>query len=212
MKSINLSSFFVLLLATMTFVTGCASNGYLLDRSRDAADIVSFGVGAGLGAKVRVGPLQTGLLADVPIAGLRGGEFVQSEMIGGFTGHPLFFPTSFDLQCIAVGVEMFADDSLRRNKDFLVSNILDIPSTYRDAFDTGTTNIFTRDPIIPFFHRPAKKSGTSYYYYTQIEVVAGVLGSVRLGFNPGEIVDFLLGWAKIDVFDDDLNKKRPEVK
>jgi hypothetical protein len=37
------------------------------------------------------------------------------------------------------------------------------------------------------------------HFYTQIEVVAGVGGSVRLGFNPGELVDFLFGWLRVDL-------------
>ncbi len=40
-------------------------------------------------------------------------------------------------------------------------------------------------------------------YFTQIEVVAGLLGTLRLGFNPGELLDFILGWTTVDIFNDD---------
>jgi len=43
-------------------------------------------------------------------------------------------------------------------------------------------------------------------YFTQIEVVAGLGGTIRLGFNPGELLDFILGWVTIDIFNDDLEK------
>jgi hypothetical protein len=44
------------------------------------------------------------------------------------------------------------------------------------------------------------------YYYTQIEVVGGLLGSLRLGVNPGELADFLLGWFGVDFFHDDIGR------
>lgn len=49
-------------------------------------------------------------------------------------------------------------------------------------------------------------------YFTQIEVACGLLGSVRFGFNPGELLDFLLGWFGIDIYGDDIemNKMREE--
>lgn len=47
-----------------------------------------------------------------------------------------------------------------------------------------------------------------HYYYTQIEIVAALLGSVRLGLNPGEFADFVLGWFGVDFFHDDIGKLR----
>jgi hypothetical protein len=41
-------------------------------------------------------------------------------------------------------------------------------------------------------------------YYTQIEVIAGFGGGVRLGFNIGEFLDFILGWGIIDIYGDDI--------
>lgn len=42
----------------------------------------------------------------------------------------------------------------------------------------------------------------------QIEAVAGIGPSVRLGFNPAEALDFALGWFGIDIFGDDANSKK----
>ncbi len=38
----------------------------------------------------------------------------------------------------------------------------------------------------------------------------GLGGTLRLGFNPGELLDFLLGWFTIDIYNDDieLNKRK----
>ena len=44
-------------------------------------------------------------------------------------------------------------------------------------------------------------------YYTQLEVFIGALGTLRLGLNPGELVDFSLGWTGIDIYGDDLERK-----
>jgi hypothetical protein len=40
-------------------------------------------------------------------------------------------------------------------------------------------------------------------YLTQVEVVIAIGGSVRLGLNPLEAVDFVLGWTTLDVLGDD---------
>ena len=49
-----------------------------------------------------------------------------------------------------------------------------------------------------------------YSYYTQIEMAAGLGGTLRLGVNPGEFVDFLLGWTTLDIFDDDPGRRKKE--
>ena len=44
-------------------------------------------------------------------------------------------------------------------------------------------------------------------YYTEAEVILAGYHSLRIGLNVGEMLDFLLGWTTIDIFDDDLAKK-----
>ncbi len=47
-------------------------------------------------------------------------------------------------------------------------------------------------------------------YYTQLEVAAGaLLVGARVGFNPGELLDFLLGWTTLDIYGDDV-REQPE--
>jgi hypothetical protein len=48
--------------------------------------------------------------------------------------------------------------------------------------------------------------------YTQIEIVGGVGGTLRVGFNPGELLDFILGWTTVDIFNDDLEAKKQKDK
>jgi hypothetical protein len=45
-----------------------------------------------------------------------------------------------------------------------------------------------------------------WYYYTQIEAALGVGGTIRIGMNAGEIMDFLFGWVGVDIMHDDINR------
>ena len=40
--------------------------------------------------------------------------------------------------------------------------------------------------------------------WTQIDLSVGLIASVRLGFNPGELLDFIMGLAGLDLYGDDL--------
>jgi len=51
-------------------------------------------------------------------------------------------------------------------------------------------------------------AGSKLAYYTQLEVVIALGGSLRLGLNPGELLDFALGWVGLDIFGDDLEKMK----
>jgi hypothetical protein len=44
-------------------------------------------------------------------------------------------------------------------------------------------------------------------------MLLGLGGTLRLGFNPGELLDFILGWTAIDIYNDDavsVRKQREE--
>ena len=55
----------------------------------------------------------------------------------------------------------------------------------------------------PFWTPPPPESPNP-ARWTQIEVAAGLFGDVRLGFNPGELLDFLLGFFGADLYGDDI--------
>jgi hypothetical protein len=184
--------------ALLLLLSGCASTkGYLVDRGRDALDIATVGVGVGWGAKMRAGPIQSGLLFEGTCAALRGGEFthigknIPPELEG--------WGNSTDGQWLLYGVEFFHGASLPRNKNFYASNLKSMNSDYDE--DEGGFGM-------PFFHTLTDDSPPAPTYYTQFEAVAALGISVRLGFNPGELMDFLLGWVKVDVYKDDLEAKK----
>ena len=175
-------------------MTGCATS-YWVDRGRDAADVLTLGVGVGLGTKARVGPLQTGVLFDVPMTGLRGGQFT------GLEGCDIGLPMSMDMQWLVGGAEAFQPNkfwpghNLRRKK-FVAE------STPRLSAMSA--------PYTPFYHHLTSEFDRAPSYYTQVEAVFGLLISVRVGLNPGEFLDFILGWTTLDLFGDDIGKKSIE--
>ena len=172
-------------LAIITFLTGCATP-YMKDRARDAADIFTARIGFGAGAKVHIGPLQTGLLFNLDGIGLRGGEFYYSEEIDNpsedmdyvFGGTCSFIPADYD-----------NSTAIKRNKYYVVTySFLGIPVNS------------------PFYCRVPNTYSPC--YFTNIEVVGGFLWTFRLGFNPGELLDFILGWTTLDIFKDDIETKK----
>jgi hypothetical protein len=165
-----------------SLAVGCASP-YMIDRGRDAADIFTATVGAGLGAKARVGPVNTGLYAGLGSQGIRGGS-----ILDGMRPVPppppvsklSQIPNSADYDILLWGEEQLDDPLLDpRGKNFNAT------------------------PVLPFLRISRAPS-----YYTQCDITIGLIYSTRLGFNPGELLDFILGWTTIDIFTDDLEWKK----
>ena len=173
---------------TCSLTSGCTTSGYMKDRMADGADIFTCSVGLGLGAKARIGPVGTGLMVQHEMAGLRRG------MIGiyGQSGNlNRAFPW-IDYVAVCVGGETCNGafyDLDPRGKSFLAS--MDIPFVYHveDVYQV-------------------ENNGSRYPFYTQIEAVFALGPSLRLGFNPGELFDFGLGWFGIDIYGDDFEAKK----
>ena len=175
---------FILVLVIANGITGCATP-YMIDRGRDAADIFTATVGVGIGTKARVGPVRAGLYAGADMAGLRGGEGIVDMMPSRMD----YVPGASELELSLVSVECFmpskAIDSIRRNKQFLSYGMCSLSKAFEGKF----------------------------HYYTQIEAAVGLGPAIRLGFNPIELLDFILGWTTIDIFNDDLERmKKKEEK
>jgi hypothetical protein len=47
-------------------------------------------------------------------------------------------------------------------------------------------------------------------FFTQLDVSVGLFGSLRLGFNPGELLDLILGFTTLDIFADDTWIREPK--
>jgi len=181
----------ILILISVVTLSGCAS-GYWLDRGRDAADVLTLGLGSGAGAKARVGPIQAGLLSEQGLAGLRGGEFLGA---GHYWANSSEEPAKWDDVIFLVGRERFegTDVSNRRGKSFKARQIL-----FSWPFD------LSKDPD---YGRDAARHHIAYNpwpYMTQVEAVAGGFLTFRVGANPGELLDFVFGWTTLDICGDDV--------
>lgn len=175
----------ILILGLAACAAGCASpQAYFLDRGRDAADILTASVGYGAGVQVRAAVVQTGLFYNHDVAGLRGGDF--------FGGIPASQVTEWSALLPIVPVEhqgVFAGSyswqntgtGLRRSKTFDARQ--DIPFLCPMAADGS-----------------AWGNGQAY----QIEAAAGLGLTLRVGFNPAELLDFLFGWIGLDLLGDDV--------
>lgn len=193
---------FLMAVVGITVLTsGCATTGYWADRRQDAMDVLTVQVGYGLGAKARVGPVQTGLLADIGGVGVRGGEAL---------GLKDFWPRGYDQPAkqdyvgVVVAREAFGgnDVSNRRGKSFGAKQVLfaSYPMTHPEA---------DQQSWLEEHHMVLNPAP----YFSQIEVVAAAGVSVRIGFNPGELLDFLLGWFHVDIYHDDLSRlKKPPTE
>ena len=165
--------------AALAITTLGCSSPYVTNRVRDAADIATVSLGYGIGARARVSAIGTGLFANRDLAGLRGGH------LGALWESEGSLLTDVDL--VAYRMEVFpapSETADRRHKGFAAVGIG--PWTRGGEFE-----VFRHAHATPHF-------------YTQIEVAAGLGPSVRLGLNPGELLDFLLGLARVDLFGDDL--------
>lgn len=185
-------------------IGGCASaKTYFVDRGRDAADIFTATVGRGYGATARVGPLHAGLAMVVDWTGIRNGclpsetHWAHRDPLGGTIDHflvPMGFYGRHLGPSISFGSEAFPD---------------------RGLIGSPTRAIVTAESPFPFFSIPYPSSRdvpvsaqTTAKYLTQVEVAGGLWFGARLGFSPGELVDFILGWTTLDIFDDDTASRK----
>lgn len=180
-------------LAAATWVTGCASSGsYFADRGRDFMDVFTLSVGTGVGGKVRAGPVGGGLVLDKSLVGLRGGDTFVADFEPGRKG-----PQDIDAAVVCLGWERFGatETTEARHKDY------DGKTCCHLTGDVPTPFIYTLDP-------DAGERARCPSFYTQCEAVAGFGLTIRAGFNPGELVDLLLGFIGVDIYGDDLEARR----
>lgn len=197
MKTVAFMALF--LVCVVAFGGGCASSPYLKDRQRDLADIVTVTAGAGAGVKGRVGPIQIGLMFNCAEAGLRGGEFVAAAP---FEKAEAGIPKSLDLLFFAYGIETFNGGPLapERGKSFHALTVAYLTAPVPEGWINSKAKRTAEGP--------AKYSPVP--YWTEIEAAVGVGGTLRLGLNPGELLDFLIGWTTLDIFGDDVEVKKEE--
>ncbi|MFH2045247.1 MAG: hypothetical protein ABIK92_08885 [Pseudomonadota bacterium] len=184
---------------------GCANTrGYLTDRGRDAADIITVTGGMGIGAKAHIGPFHGGLLAGADTAGLRGGRFYATN-INPLKYNPDESKHSFKLHNDRPSMFL---ELLFFSLESTYPRVIDCRGKNYDAFGILLLSMVNNDnsSIADY----PKHMGLFHPYYTQIEVAVGFTPMVCVGFNPGELFDFLIGFVGLDLFGDDLEKQKRE--
>ncbi|MFC1452114.1 hypothetical protein ACFLSJ_02065 [Verrucomicrobiota bacterium] len=195
---------------------GCAATGYLVDRGRDAADVFTVTLGAGSGAKVRVGPLQVAAFENTDLLGIRagqgflsGGNLTDNREVYAF--FPLLRKTDY-ADPVVTSVFSGGTGTTSDYRDRAAQPHSPLPYTaWGDLFGSEVfghgrwssssergKNVAAQSPL------PVLALGMYPPYYTQVEAAAGLCFSLRLGFNAGELLDFVLGWLLIDLYTDDI--------
>ncbi|HBF33348.1 TPA: hypothetical protein DDW35_02165 [Candidatus Sumerlaeota bacterium] len=179
-------AWFVVVLALALLTAGCASNStYWNDRKRDALDIVTLTVGVGAGAKAQVGPLNNGLSLIVDRMGLRSGTFGITKPSQG-----CWDTSGSDLLLLSMDSCYWPGDRRTDAKNYSSGSIFCFP------FPPMRNFYANRDALDRSFC-------SNLPYYTRLEVCGGFIGTLRVGINPGELLDFLLGWTTLDIYQDD---------
>ena len=149
--------------------------------------MITLSAGSGGGVKGRVSFINTGIFMGISEEGLWSGNVLnyRSETVdinSPFINLDVLDPSTFDGYYNYQQVETFHEESYEqcdpRGKNFVAQGRLPVYSVTKDSIE----------------------------YYTQCEVAAGLFYYIRVGFNPGEILDFILGWTTLDIYRDDKSE------
>lgn len=176
------------LLVAISCLAGCATSGYWGDRARDCADIITITSGQGSGVKLRAGIAQVGLLATHDVVGLRGGAWMQAGGKGNVIEDHLY-----DNDYLLLPLFSFGDEAFYPKWPFVEGR--------HKEYDSWKPLPFLTLPMsdcVSFYDRG------QFAHYVQCEVVIGCVRTIRMGVNPFEFLDFVLGWLRIDLCDDDV--------
>lgn len=223
-----------LLILLIIGLINCAS--YWNNRKKDAMDIFTFGIESptyGLGLKL--GPIALGYTfigGETQIGardlgkgyGLRGGNFGayhSQQLIFGLLGGEEFYSGELKLDENGKVIKQKKLPVLVDERDNIKSHSMRYLSVYsdppkerqqrqkqevikkliKDIIPNPTPEILAAIP-----KENKKPNGYPRSFLYQFELVAGVYGGARIGFNPLELLDFILGFFTIDIIEDDVFK------
>lgn len=169
--------------------TGCTANERIA-RSADWAEVFTLTVGEGVGAKARLGHAQLGLYRGSDKAGLRAGRWGAS-----WDTHD-----NYDYLWAFYGREYF--DGWENGHPPLLANKR-VAATHRFPFAVDRAAPHPRRWTDSFGAEKLADGSENTAYSTQMDLVVGLFGSVRIGFNPGELLDAIVGHLGGDLYGDD---------
>ncbi|MCI0651938.1 MAG: hypothetical protein L0Z55_08645 [Planctomycetes bacterium] len=151
----------------------------LSDRARDAGDIFSCGMTFGLGAKVQVMPIVSTVGGVITFFEFKNSEFGEGRVTCGGSGD--------------VGLGAWGSSSS------------EAPLPYQES-NRGKDYVVTYSLVGVPEYEYSESAPRLRPFYTNVEVAAAALVGARAGFNPGELLDFFLGWFGVDIYGDDVSR------
>jgi len=176
----------VLMAIVCVCATSCGTYGYFPDRCRDAADILTLTLGFGVGAEAKAGFYKSGVILRGDLIGLSNGEYFLAGQTFSSKDTGRDDSNGGSLHFLLFGFS-------KQNTKFARIRKKGIDTWWFFGFPTGAG--FDTGPGSGRFPNSS---------ITQFEASAGLGPLIRLGFNPLEVVDFLLGWFGLDLYGDDL--------
>ena len=180
----------------------------MVDRGRDAADIFTLSTGTGGGAMARIGPVGTGLCLHFPSGGLRGGDWLGQDFIND--GTP--FPRNSDGALLLIGGQEFAGTKVVQERGKVALSQMAFGVFVPRSTVARDSNIWIKTRECSRTAEDGRVRCSVLPYLTEIEVIAGLGTTLHLGFNVGELLDFILGWTTIDIFNDDIESRKEKAK
>lgn len=161
----------------------------MIDRRRDAADIFTVSIIKGVGVDAQAAFFTPALGLTSTTLGLEDGRIVNN------TSNNFLNPFDVNTGTTVAGILLL---SFKDNEQY-AAVLEDRNKHYCSFFTLG---------FIPWIPPDGPRRRLTPHYFTKLEIAASCGVGLRLGFNPGELLDFLLGWATIDIFNDDLGARK----
>lgn len=159
--------------------------------------------------------------------GLRGGSFssyFSQQLVFGWMGGETFY--SGELELTDEGKMQYEDkipivkdprDNIKSHSLKYISILTDPPKERKKAKKEEARKEIIQgilaenpnpDPALYAYLPKEKKKPFGYpkSYLYQIEVTIGIYRGIRIGFNPAELFDFILGFTTYDMYADDLKE------
>ncbi|HMY67821.1 MAG TPA: hypothetical protein PK453_23730 [Leptospiraceae bacterium] len=185
----------IIFLLLVFILTNCNSlNSYLKDRANDFGDIASFGIiYYPIGAEVQVGHLSTGLYVNGEFSGTyfeyKGGDI-------NYIGKRAVNESNFRSRTVFIGFDRNVLGHYEYTAQDLGEGIFEVPKSsiaygrYKYVPGCGTDRALDRASYSRFGGKASL-----------------LLIGVAVEVNPGELLDFILGFAGIDIYYDDIHSR-----
>ncbi len=159
--------------------------------------------------------------------GLRGGSFssyFSQQLVFGWMGGETFYSGELELADDGktqyenkIPIVKEARDNIKSYSVVYLKILTDPPKdrkkrTKEEVRRVAIQNMLAENPnadpaLLAYLPKEnAKPNGYPKSYLYQIEFAIGIYGGLRVGFNPAELIDFILGFTTYDLYDDDVKE------